>query len=424
MSEAGTSDVRVARAHPLTRMTGRDPDEHERVSSPLELLFDLTFVIAVGNAAGYLAANVDDGHLLTGLCAFMMTMFATVLAWINFTWFASAFDTDDWLYRILTMVQMIGVIVLALGIPQLFESVTREASFHSPGVVAGYVVMRVALVAQWIRAGRQSSTERTICNRYAVLIVAAQVCWIVFALLSPPWAVAGPVFVLLGVFEVAIPVLVERTSRTPWHPAHIRERYGLFTIITLGEAVVGTVASSSLTLHRPGVTGWTWQAVAIVVAGIGLTFAMWWIYFATDLVGRSRSRPFGQFVFGYGHVPLFAAIAATGAGLHVAGTRLAEHTGSGEHQSVPATTALAVLVGPVAVFLVVLTLTHAYLVGASVLDAALLVASLTVLVLAIALAAAHVDLAVCVLVVMLSPFVTVAGFELTGARRGRLASVG
>ena len=421
MTEASTSHARVVRAHPLTRMTGRDPDERERVSSPLELLFDLTFVIAVGNAAGYLATSVDGGHLLTGLCAFVMAMFATALAWINFTWFASAFDTDDWLYRILTMVQMIGVVVLALGIPRFFESVTREGSFHGPGVVAGYVVMRIALVAQWIRAGRQSAAERSKARRYAVLIVAAQVCWVVFALLSPPWVVAGPVFVLLGLLEVAIPVMVERRSVTPWHPAHIAERYGLFTIITLGEAVVGTVASSSLALHRPGVAGWTWQAVAIVVAGIGLTFAMWWIYFAADVAGRLRGRPAGQFVFGYGHVPLFAAIAATGAGLHVAGARLAAHDG---HDAVGATTALAVVAVPVAVFLVVVWSIRAYLLGSSRGDIALLVASLAVLVLAVVLAASHVELAACVLVVMLSPFVTVGGFEMPGMRRGSRASVG
>ncbi|MBO1754028.1 low temperature requirement protein A [Allobranchiibius sp. CTAmp26] len=422
MTQASTPDVRVARAHPLTRMTGRDPDERERVSSPLELLFDLTFVIAVGNAAGYLATSVDEAHLLTGLCAFVMAMFATALAWINFTWFASAFDTDDWLYRILTMVQMIGVVVLALGIPRFFESVTREGSFHGPGVVAGYVVMRIALVAQWIRAGRQSATERSKARRYAILIVLAQVCWVVFALLSPPWAIAGPVFVLLGLLEVGIPVLVERRSVTPWHAAHIAERYGLFVIITLGEAVVGTVASSSLALHRPGVAGWTWQAVAVVVAGIGLTFAMWWIYFAADVAGRLRGRPAGQFVFGYGHVPLFAAIAATGAGLHVAGSQLAEHTGG--TRAVGATTALAVVAVPVAVFLVVLWSIRAYLLGSSQGDLALLVASLAVLALAVALAAAHVDLAACVLVVMLSPFVTVAGFEMPGMRRGSRASVG
>ncbi|UIJ35743.1 low temperature requirement protein A [Allobranchiibius sp. GilTou73] len=424
MTEARTFGVRVARAHPLARMTGRDPDERERVSSPLELLFDLTFVIAVGNAAGYLATSIDESHLLTGLCAFVMAMFATALAWINFTWFASAFDTDDWLYRILTMVQMIGVVVLALGIPRLFESVTREGSFHGTGVVAGYVVMRVALVAQWVRAGRQSATERSKARHYALLIVLAQVCWVVFALLAPPWTVAGPVFVILGLLEVAIPVLVERRSVTPWHPAHIAERYGLFTIITLGEAVVGTVASSSLALHRPGVAGWTWQAVAVVVAGIGLTFAMWWIYFAADVAGQLRRRPAGQFVFGYGHVPLFAAIAATGAGLHVAGSQLAARAGGDGHEAVGKTTALAVVAVPVAVFLVAVWAVRAYLLGSTAGDVALLALSLAVLLVAVALAVAHVDLAACVLVVMLSPFVTVAGIEMPGVRPGRRAFVG
>ena len=80
-------------------MAGRDPHERHRVATPLELLFDLTFVIAFGVAASEFAHALAAGHVGVGLTAFLFATFATCWAWINFTWFASAYDTDDWIYR-------------------------------------------------------------------------------------------------------------------------------------------------------------------------------------------------------------------------------------------------------------------------------------------------------------------------------------
>ena len=100
-----------------TRMVARDLAEPHRVSSPLELLFDLTFVIAYGTAASQLAHSLAAGHVGVGIAGFGFASFAIAWAWINFAWFASAYDTDDWAFRLLTLVQMIGVLILALGLP-------------------------------------------------------------------------------------------------------------------------------------------------------------------------------------------------------------------------------------------------------------------------------------------------------------------
>ena len=150
MSEAGTL------AHRLRRMSGRDPDEHGRASTPLELLFDLTFVVAVGQAANLFAHSVFEGHTWTGLIAFAIAVFAIIWAWINFSWFASAFDTDDWVFRVVTMVQMVGVCIAALGLPALFHSIDEGGHVDNRVLVIGYVVMRLAMVSQWLRAARQS----------------------------------------------------------------------------------------------------------------------------------------------------------------------------------------------------------------------------------------------------------------------------
>ena len=104
------------RAHHRRRFSGRDPDEAHRAATPLELLFDLTFVVAFGIAANELAHYLADGHVWPGILGFVFATFAVSWAWINYSWFASAYDTDDWVFRLATMVQMVGVIVLALGL--------------------------------------------------------------------------------------------------------------------------------------------------------------------------------------------------------------------------------------------------------------------------------------------------------------------
>src|SRR3954465_8943183 len=111
--------------HRRRRFGGRDPEESNRASTPLELLYDLTIVVAFGTAADQLARFLAGGHVGAGIGGFVFASFAVSWAWLNYSWFASAYDTDDWLFRLATMVQMVGVIVLALGIPQMFASLER-----------------------------------------------------------------------------------------------------------------------------------------------------------------------------------------------------------------------------------------------------------------------------------------------------------
>src|ERR1043165_1504183 len=108
--------------HTAVRMGGRDPHESGRTATPLELLFDLTFVVAFGTAADELAHFLAADHVWDGIVGFAFATFAVSWAWINFSWFASAYDTDDWIYRLTTMVQMVGVLILALGLSDMFES--------------------------------------------------------------------------------------------------------------------------------------------------------------------------------------------------------------------------------------------------------------------------------------------------------------
>src|SRR3954466_3938797 len=105
----------------LSPMRARPSDEPHRVSTPLELFFDLCFVVAVAQAAAPLHHSIAEHDVAHGVQRYLMVFFAIWWAWMNFTWFASAYDTDDDVYRITTLVQIAGALVLAAGIEPAAE---------------------------------------------------------------------------------------------------------------------------------------------------------------------------------------------------------------------------------------------------------------------------------------------------------------
>ncbi len=397
--------------HRRARMGGRDPHEPHRAATPLELLFDLTFVVAFGTAANELAHYLVEGHLATGLIGFSFAAFGIAWAWINFSWFASAYDTDDWIFRLTTMVQMLGVLIFALGLPVMFASVDEGETVDNSVMVAGYVVMRVAMVFQWLRAARQDPDRRRACLTYATTILVAQAGWI--ALLFAQTSV-GVTFVWAGLLilvELAGPLDAElRKGGTPWHAHHIAERHGLLVIIALGEGLLGTTVALAAIIEGPG---WSPDVALLGLAGTALTFGMWWIYFVLpcgDLLARFRSR---SFPWGYGHIVLFGALVAVGAGLHAAAYYVERHS----VLDVPGTV-LTVAV-PVSVYVLsIYALSFQLTRTADPLHLLLIAGSALVIAVSVVLALAGVPLVWCLLVLALTPWVSVVGYETVGYRHG------
>lgn len=325
-------------------MSSRSVDEPHRASSQLELLFDLTFVVAVAAITAQFAHAIAEGHGLTGLVPFLQVFFAIWWAWMNFTWFASSYDTDDVPYRLLTMVQMAGVLVLAAGVP--------AAVGHSDyGIITlGYLIMRIGLVAQWLRAAFEDPAGRRTGLRYAAGIGLVEVGWLLrLALVEAgllPASLQLPFFACLVVLELAVPWWAERVGASTWHPHHIAERYGLFTIILLGESVLAA---------SRGVEGALEAGPLVVIAGSGLVllFALWWLYFLVEAGEGLRDRRHRSYWWGYSHFGIFAALAALGAGLEVA----VEQSG---HQVAASPMAIGYAVAiPVGVYLILLWVVHA-----------------------------------------------------------------
>jgi low temperature requirement protein LtrA len=290
-------------------MKARSPHEAHRTATPLELLFDLVFVVAIAQASAGLHHSIAEQHVGEGLLSYTMVFFAIWWAWMNFTWFASAYDSDDVPYRVAVFVQITGALILAAGVRSMFElhDITRVT-------VGGYVVMRLAAVAQWLRAASADPVRRVTAYRYAIGVTLLQMIWV--AMLFVPKSLVVPGFFTFVVAEMIVPVWAERAAPTTWHPHHIAERYGLLTIIVLGESIL----TATMAIESAVASGETFvRLLPLVIGGLLIVYSLWWLYFyrpVHELLSHASQKR--AIVWGYGHYLVFASAAAVGAGLAVA----------------------------------------------------------------------------------------------------------
>lgn len=324
----------------INPMRARSPDEPHRGATPLELFFDLVFVVAVAQSASFLHHGILEGDFIGSVGSYAVVFFAIWLAWMNFTLFASTFDNGDVLYRLLVFVQMTGALIIASGVKSLFV----DNDFTN--TVIGYVVMRIAHITQYLRVASDDPDHRPAALRHVVGIGVAQIGWVIFLFLPAQLRFIG---FLLGVcVELLIPIWAEMASPTLWHPEHIRERFGLFTIIVLGESVLSTSRAIQSALDTGAVIG---ELGMIIVGGLLIVYSMWWLYFyqpADSLVVSLRHA----FIWGYSHLFIFGSTAAVGAGLAVVIDQLTHHA------EISATSAGMAVALPIAIYVLCLWLLH------------------------------------------------------------------
>lgn len=391
-------------------MIARPINEPGRGATPLELLYDLTFVGAFGVAASQLTHGIVAGHIGAATLSFLIAMTMIVWAWTNFTWFASAFDNDDWLFRLLTMIQMAGVVVLAIGLPPMFASIEDDAPVDDGLMVIGYIVIRVAVAVLWVRAARDDPRYRHLSFTYGLIIGFAQAGWVALAVLHlgalPALTGVGVLFLV----ESLAPIVAEARGRseggvTPWSARHLSERYSLLAIIALGETLLGTLESATQISNQEG---WSADAVAVVTSGVVMSLGLWWVYFLVPHgpgLGAHRNR---VLPWAYGHIVLFSAIAATGAGLHVLG-----YAYDPDHL-VPVTTVVAVIAVPVLIFMLTRDLLHTLLASSAPRALPTHLVSLALPVASLVLAVLGWPLWACLLLVVASPLVVIVAYEAGG----------
>jgi low temperature requirement protein LtrA len=285
----------------------RDHTDAHRASTPLELLFDLCFVVSVAMLAAELHYAAVKGHALDGGIRYLLLFLPVWWTWMLFSWFASAFDNDDVPYRLLTLLQMAGVLGMAASMPTAFKGDYVMLTF-------AFAAARLPLVAGWLRgAGHLPPADRGFALRYAAGIASCTALWL--ALLAVPTPARYIGYAVLLLLELSVPTwAVASTTRQCFHLGHITERYGLFTLIVLGESILAAATAINQSLR----TGITAPLVVIGIAVLISAFAVWWLYFdfvdGRALVMNNRAA----FLWGYGHLLVFAAIGAMGAGAQIA----------------------------------------------------------------------------------------------------------
>jgi low temperature requirement protein LtrA len=306
---------RGARVLPPLRLQERGDEVVERHATWTELFFDLVFVVAVAQ----LAAGLHQHLSFSGAVAFAGLFVPVWWAWTTYAYVADLFDADDGPFRAVLLGAMFLVAALAATIPAAFDG-------HTTGFVAAYAALRVDLVALYAWAWRSDPNLRRLVAPHVVGFSAGLAIWLSSLAVAAPgryvvWGVALAVDLATGL------VAYLRIAEVPRHRSHMPERFGLFTLIVLGESVIA-VSAGTAQAH--------WAAGSAVTAGLGfaLAAALWWMYFARfddgvfdwALAGGMHERR-RSFVFGYGHLVVFAALAAVGVGVRLA----IEEALGGEH---------------------------------------------------------------------------------------------
>ena len=284
---------------PILRSGGDDISEKH--ADWLELLYDLIFVAAISQITLNLSNNYSYIIFLESLPLF----FAIWWGWTGHTFYLDRFGTDDILNRVLTMVQMVVVASLAINVK---DALTTTGA----GFAISYAVLRLILVAQYIWVGKQLPDTRPLTDRYSIGFSIAAIIWLFSAFVPAPWR-----FGLWGL-ALLVDFLTPFTAgdihiNFPPHPTHLPERFGLFTIIVIGEAIVGVV----FTIGNQGLNIYTGL---IGLMGLIISFSIWWGYFEEAGGAEARVQERGEQIakyqlWLYSHFPLLVGIVGTAAGI-------------------------------------------------------------------------------------------------------------
>jgi low temperature requirement protein LtrA len=273
--------------------------DRDRRATWLELFLDLVFVAAIAEVG----LNLGNDPTAAGFGRFLALFLPIGWAWAGFTFYATRFDTDDLVYRLLTLLGMFGVAALASAVPDALHGGQNR-------FVVAYVFVRVVLIALYARAYRHVVQARPVARWFMIMFGSAVVAWLISLALPTPWKYA--LWALALAIEHVAPIRAWRLLRNaPINLAHIPERFGLLVIIVLGEAVIAVVLGTAK-------VNWTFDSSAAAVAGFVAAAAIWWLYFDffdASVVGRNV---LSGITYVYAHYFVTAGIAALGVGVKLA----------------------------------------------------------------------------------------------------------
>ncbi|MEM9947717.1 MAG: low temperature requirement protein A [Cyanobacteria bacterium P01_D01_bin.36] len=315
----------------MLRLHAGEKEGDSRHATWLELFFDLVFVLTMAELAHLLHGHPD----WEGVISFVVLFVPVWWLWIDFSYYADQFDVDEGIYRLIYFGVMFGIVVLALTVPKALG----EGSVNFAAV---YAALRLVIIGLYMQAWRLVPQAQELTARYVMSFSVAFLLWVVSMGVPVPlrfwlWAIALLIEISNG------PITYLTIKNVPQQESHMDERFGLFVIIVLGEAIIA-VASGVAD------TAWQWRNVITAIGGFVTAVSLWWMYFERaeeSMINQSlrggKMALFRSYIYGYSHLLTFMGIVATGVGI-----QFAIEAASGEVFILPMRT---VLCGGVAVFL-------------------------------------------------------------------------
>jgi len=287
------------------RAIGERP-EHRQVSF-LELFYDLVYVVLIAELTHALAAHIDLRHIAEFSFLFIITWWA----WINGTAYHDLHGNNDIRTRIFTFLQMITVAAMAVF---AHDALGETAS----GFALSYAGFQLILTFLWWRTGVHDPDHRPLSRPYALAFLIMTLLFVASAFAEPTyrfyiWIVAVLISAVLPLYLLRLgrktPAVQAQIELSMTATASLVERFGLFTIIVLGEVIVGVVQGLA------GYHDLNWQVGGIGALGMIIAFGAWWLYF--DFVSHRIPRYGTMWVYlwSYAHLPVTAGIAMVGAAI-------------------------------------------------------------------------------------------------------------
>jgi len=267
----------------------------------LELFYDLIYVVAIASLVFELHHTLSSNHSIYSAIGMFFFVFWTIWwPWNAYTWFASGYDTNDAQFRLASFAQMIGVMIIAVGVKPAFN----ENNFYI--MMTGYVVMRMPYIFMWLKVAYDDSDSRKFALSYAFNVFVLQLAWSLSVLYFQNWYL----FITLAFFEMFMPYMTDKylgdTSNARYNYHHIEERLGLLLIIVLGESILSSVYG----MHQM-VEAYNPELLKHVIAGTLILFSMWWLYFDDPLKEKLKNENI-SYIWSYSHYFIYLGATAIG----------------------------------------------------------------------------------------------------------------
>lgn len=268
--------------------------KEERKVTWLELFYDLVYVATLIQLGNMLSDDVS----VTGFLQFVALFIPIWWSWTGLTFYTNRFVVDDVVHRTIVFAQIIGVATLGISIAGAFGDLANQFTLS-------YVFIRLILILLYVRAGRHVPEAKQLCDISIRGFSIAAAIWLLSLFVPAPlkyvfWAVG----MLVDIYTPLSRGYRATQHQLPPDPPHMSERYGIFTIIVLGESFVKVL--DEVSGQQIDVWGYVFS-----VFGIAVVSGLWWIYF-DDIVEQAIKGIRGTYIWVYSHLPLALGLTAFG----------------------------------------------------------------------------------------------------------------